>query len=118
MSPKVSTYLLDKAIERGKKEREELRLHLIDNAFNALYKLSLTVPFIEAYLFGSIAKPYGFVRGSDIDIGFIGLKDEYFFKTMSFLSRELGVDVDIIQLEGHRLEEKVKREGIKWTRKD
>ncbi|GFP39274.1 hypothetical protein HKBW3S47_00973 [Candidatus Hakubella thermalkaliphila] len=52
-----------------------------------------------------------------MDIGFVGLRDEDFFKAMSFISREIGVEVDVIQLEGHRLEARVKREGLKWTRK-
>jgi hypothetical protein len=36
---------------------------------------------------------------------------------MSFISGQLERDVDIIQIENHRLSEKVVKEGIKWTRK-
>lgn len=118
MRPKFSTHLLDETVKRERKEREELRSYLIKRLFDILDKLSLEVPFKEAYLFGSIAKPYRFLKDSDIDIGFVGLRDKDFFKVMSFISREIGVDVDVIQLEGHKLTEKIKKEGIKWIKKN
>ncbi len=117
MGNKFATPLLDQALERERREREELRLRLIEKLFHVLDMLSLEVPFQEAYLFGSIVKPYRFSGYSDVDIGFVGLQNEHFFKTMSFISGEIGVDVDIIQLEGHRLAEKIKKGGIRWTRK-
>jgi len=118
MSTRFSTYLLDEVIERERDEREKLRFHLIEKLFDTLRKLQLEISFKEAYLFGSIAKPFKFSKDSDIDIGFVGLMDGDFFKAMSFISREIGRDVDIIQLETHRLAEKIKKEGIKWIRKD
>ena len=108
--------MLNEAIERERRERESLRLRLVDKVFSAIDRLAREIPFEEAYLFGSIIKPNRFLEGSDVDIAFVGLRDEHFFKAMSFLSREVGVDVDVVQLEGHRLEGKVKREGIKWIR--
>ena len=117
MNKRFATPLLDLALEREKKAQEELRLQLIQKLFNILDKLRREIPFEEAYLFGSIVRPYKFLEGSDVDIGFIGLKDDHFFKTISFISREVGVDVDVVQLEGHRLAEKIKKDGIKWTRK-
>jgi len=118
MKNRFSTDLLDLILEQEKKEREELRLQLLEKLFNTLDKLHCEIPFEEAYLFGSIIKPYKFQKDSDVDIGFIGLKDEHFFKAMSFISREISRDVDVIQLEGYRLAEKIKRDGIRWTMKD
>jgi len=114
---KFSTYLLDKVIEDKKREKENLRLRLVEAAFHALDRLSREIHFEEAYLFGSITKPYRFSTESDIDIGFVGLRDGDFFRAMAFISREIGFDVDVIQLEGHKLEQKVKKEGMKWKRK-
>jgi len=37
---------------------------------------------------------------------------------MAFLSRELGTEVDVQQLEGHRLREKSLKEGIRWKRSE
>lgn len=118
MKTQFSTYLLDEAIERKRKAREEFRLQLIEKVFNVINILAEEIPFQEAYLFGSIVKPEKFMKDSDIDIGFVGLKDGHFFKAMSFISSEVGVDIDIVQLEGHRLEDKVKKEGMRWTKKD
>lgn len=115
---KFSTYLLDEVIEREKREEEELRLQIIEKVLYLLDNLSKEIPFKEAYIFGSVVKPYRFLKCSDIDIAFMGLEDEYFFKVMSFISMEVGIDVDIIQMEGHRLVERIKREGIRWRGKD
>ncbi|MDO8445649.1 MAG: hypothetical protein Q7T53_06055 [Deltaproteobacteria bacterium] len=115
---RFSTALIDKTVKRKSKEREERRLQLIGRLFDILNRLSKGVSFDEAYIFGSLIKPYRFSELSDIDIGFIGLKDEDFFMTISFISDEIGLEVDVMQLEGHRLADKVKREGIRWTRKD
>jgi predicted nucleotidyltransferase len=111
------TSLLDKAIEEKKKKQEELRVQLLAKMKRVLDALSDEVPFEEAYIFGSVTKPHKFYKNSDIDVGFVGLKDEYFFKVMSYISGEMGFDVDVIQLEGNRLSDKIKREGIRWKRK-
>ncbi len=118
MKAKYTTDLLDKTIEKRRKALEELRLKLIEKVCKVLDKLAMEIPFEEAYLFGSILKPGKFIKDSDIDIGFVGLKDIHFFRAMSFLSNELGVDIDIVQLEGHRLADKVKKKGLKWTKGD
>lgn len=118
MPQKFSTHLLDRAIARSQEERERQRLDKLAATFKALNQLATQVSFHECYLFGSLIKPDKFRPGSDIDIGFMGLKDEDFFSAMSFLSRELGVEVDVFQLEQHRLKDKVTSEGMKWNRKD
>lgn len=115
---RFSTALIDETINRKRKEREAARLQLIKRLFDILERLSKKVSFDEAYLFGSVTKPHRFAELSDIDVGFIRLKDEDFFKTIAFISNEIGLEVDVIQMEGHRLADKVKREGIRWTEKD
>ena len=112
-------YYLYLVAEKRKKEREraeKLREKLLSDIDEALSELLQLVPFQDAYIFGSITTPHGFSPDSDVDIAFYGLKDEDFFKTIAFLSRRLARDVDVIQLEGHRLEEKIIRTGIKWKR--
>ena len=112
------TALLDEIIEKKRKGQEELRLHVIEKILAILDRLSGEIAFEEAYLFGSVTKPFRFSEISDIDIGFIGLDDRHFFRVMSCISEETGCDVDIVQLEEHRLEDKIKRGGIRWRRKD
>lgn len=112
-----STVLLDEAIEKKKRAQEDLRLQLLEKLGHALDALSGEIPFEEAFIFGSVTAPFRFSEISDIDVGFIGLHDDHFFRVMSFLSAILCVDVDIVQLEAHRLGEKIKREGIRWKKK-
>ncbi len=76
------------------------------------------ISFEQAYIFGSLAKPYRFFKDSDVDVAFLGLRDEDFFQAIAFLSRELDANVDVIQLEDHTLRDKVMREGIKWKKSD
>lgn len=110
------TYLLDKALQKKRMEKERLRLAIIEKAKKILKQMGETVPFEKAYLFGTMTKPYRFSEESDIDIAFIDLKDEDFFPALAYLSRSLGRNVDILQLEKHRLKKKIMKEGILWTR--
>lgn len=113
-----STSLLDEVIEKRKVEQEHQRLLMVERIFSIINRLSGEIAFEEAYLFGSVTKPFRFSERSDIDAGFVGLKNSHFFKMMSMLSEATGHDVDIVQLEDHRLADKIKREGIRWRRED
>ena len=115
---RFSTHLLDRALLREREGREQERQKQVAAVLGSLDALSHRVFFDQAYIFGSLAKPHRFFKDSDVDIAFVGLKDEDFFQAIAFLSRELGRDVDVIQLEGHSLRGKVMREGIEWKKND
>lgn len=115
---RFSTHLLDRALVREQEEREQQRQKQIALVLKVLDALSQVISFEQAYIFGSLAKPYRFFRDSDVDIAFLGLQNKDFFQAIAFLSRELGRNVDAIQLEGHPLRDKVMREGIKWKKSD
>lgn len=112
-----STDVLDESLARAHERRERERTELLERAFVALEGLSKTTPFQEAYLFGSLSNEGAFRRGSDVDIGFLGMKGKDVVRATAYLSRQLGFDVDVVQLEGHRFAEKITREGIKWKRR-
>jgi len=109
-------YLLDEKRNKEKEEAKLIRHRLLAEINKSLSDLSKVISFDEAYIFGSIVKEQSFFADSDIDIGFYGLKDKDFIKAISFLSRHLGRDVDVVQLEGYRLEGKIRKEGIRWTK--
>lgn len=111
-------HVLERKLEQKKQRAEDLRRNMLEKLKKALEKIAAEVQFDEVYIFGSITKPGRFGEESDVDVGFFGLKDEDFFRMMSCLSVELDWEVDIIQLEGHRLTEKIKREGIRWKKND
>ena len=115
--PGFSTHLLDEALARKRREREALRQKVLTQALLALDELSQEIPFFAAYIFGSVVNPHKFRGDSDVDVAILVLPDEYFFRAMAFLSARLGRDVDLVQLEVCPFAEKVKKEGVKWTKK-
>lgn len=102
--------------ERKDKERERVRKDLIGDIFGVLERLSEEVCFMEAYIFGSVTKPYQFGESSDVDIAFKGLDKERLFATISFLNRELGRELNVVLLEDVHFKEKIIRDGIKWKK--
>ena len=110
------TELLDSYLKKVEKAKEYRRLKLLRKVKKALGELSKAVYFKEAYIFGSILSPGRFYNDSDIDIAVKGLKNKDFFLFMAFLSDALGKDVDILQLEKHRLKDKIIKEGLLWKR--
>lgn len=89
------TYITQ-AIERKKARRERQRRVMLNKVWRVLERLVEYVAFDEAIVFGSITKAYMFTDRSAIDLGFWNLKNEQYFFTMPFLSRELDRDVDVI----------------------
>lgn len=113
---RFSTHLLDRALVKERERKERQRQKQVATVLKALDALSRRIAFEQAYLFGSLAKPYRFSKDSDADIAFVGLKDRDFFQTIAFLSRELDREVDVLQLEEHPMRNQIMREGIKWTK--
>lgn len=117
-STPFSTHILDSVLEKKRIRKEKLRLKVISKIKYALNELFQEVQFKEAYIFGSVTKPNRFSEDSDIDIGFLGLKENDFFKALSILSRKLDSSVDIIQLEDYKYRNGIEKIGIKWKKKD
>lgn len=115
---KFTTEIIDNVLQRKKEQRENRRVCTLQKLQSVLEELIKIIPFKEAYIFGSVTKKYLFSEHSDIDIGFIGLDDKDFFKAMSFISERIGMDVDIVQLEHHRLKDHIMKEGILWKKND
>lgn len=110
-------YYPDLAIEEKREKWEKDRKMFLRRTVNALDRLSKKIKFSEAYLFGSLTQQGNFREDSDVDVAFFDLSDKDFFYTMAFLSREIGRDVDVIQLEQHKFKDKILANGIKkWTK--
>jgi len=102
--------------KRKSQEREKYRKDFIDEVFKALEKLTKEVFFEEAYIFGSLTKPYQFGKRSDVDLAFKGLDKDKLFITISHLSLELGRDVNVVAIDDVHFKDKILREGIKWRK--
>lgn len=117
MPERFSTHLLDQAIAEERERRERRRKERLTAVLEALDRLSRQISFEEAYIFGSLAKRERFFGDSDVDIAFVGLRDEDFFQAIAFLSQELETEVDLLQLEGHPRRGKIIQEGIRWKKR-
>lgn len=107
------------AVKERSVRNESLRKEALSKIFDAINHLREKIKFDDAFVFGSVARPNSFYEDSDIDIGFINLRDEDFFYSISYLSEKLGREVDVLQLESvKKLYKKVVKEGIKWTKKN
>lgn len=110
-------YFSDIAVQERRAKREEERMRILQKTTNALNLLANKIKFSQAYIFGSLICPYRFKESSDVDIGFLGLADKDFFRAIALLSREIGRDVDVIQLENHPLKDRIQTgEIIQWKR--
>ncbi len=118
MEEGFSTHLLDAVLESKRRKREAARKEMLEKVLSLLDRLAQRIDFKEAFVFGSLVKPGRFVPGiSDVDIALGGLRDEDFFPAAAFLSSELGIDVDLIQLEKHPLAQAIREEGVRWKRR-
>ena len=106
--------LLEKALKRKKKIKEKERQRILFNIKIILEKMHNKIPFETAYIFGSITKSDNFNEKSDVDIAFSRLPKDKLFESIAYLSRELMIDVDVIEIERSPLKEKILKEGINW----
>ena len=113
---RFSTKVLDRSLAEKRARLERLRKDRVNEAMEALSALAGQMDFDDAYLFGSITKKGKFGNKSDVDIGFVGLKGRDVLRATTFLSGELGINVDVVQLEGYRLARKIMQEGMRWKR--
>lgn len=96
--------------------REKARLIIIKQLGEALEKLAEEVSFAEAYIFGSVIKPYRFGDASDLDIAFKDLDRDRLFSVISFLSDYLQRNVNAVHLEDIHFQEKIVKDGIRWKK--
>jgi hypothetical protein len=111
------TTLLDRRLREKRRENEKLRQQTLRRVFNMLPRLAVRYGFNRAYVFGSLVKRGRFRENSDVDIAVEGLNNENYFKLMADLSDQIGREVDVVQLEKHRLREQIKESGRQWNKR-
>lgn len=111
------TTRLDQRLRKKQRENEKLRQEMLQRVLDLLPQLAARYGFNRAYVFGSLVKRGRFRENSDVDIAIEGLNNENYFKFMTDLSAQIGREVDVIQLEKHRLQEQIKESGMAWNKK-
>ena len=114
-APRFSTDILDRAIERQRRMREQLRTTTRARLVQALE--AAPVPVDEAIIFGSIERPGHFDATSDIDIAVGPLAARDYFTLKSHLEHSLGREVDIVDLHRCHFAAAIRRTGSTWTRR-
>jgi len=107
---------IKKIYKENSEENEKLRKKAIETISQALIALKDEFIFEEAYIFGSVTKPYKFKKPSDIDIAFTKLDRDKLFFAVSFLSRYLKRSINVVHLEDVHFREKIMKEGIRWKK--
>ena len=108
--------LIDKIIEKQRADREAKRIKTLSEMKEILADLSLKYDFSKAYIFGSLVKKGRFGSESDADIAVFDLDNEYFFSMMAEISRLLGRNVDLYQIENinEHLRKRIEETGMLW----
>lgn len=111
--------LLDRIVQQRRERFEERRRELLAKVKKSLDRLKSEIEFEDAYIFGSILKPYRFSSDSDIDVCFVGLRVEDFFKAWATLTEYLPYDdIQIFRIEEIDFKDRVIKGGIRWSKKD
>lgn len=90
--------------------REKKRKKTLADVLGSLKLYFSSKKVSKVYLVGSVLKKGAFYDFSDIDIAVEGLAEDY-FRTVSELETLLDNEVDLVELEGHRLRGEIEKWG-------
>ncbi|WP_374689119.1 nucleotidyltransferase family protein [Promineifilum sp.] len=110
------TSVLDQALAERHAEWERRRVDTLATVLTVLQEVLPQFGVDEAYVFGSLAQRGRYHAGSDIDVAVQWKGRSDFFDMAAEVSRRLGQDIDILPLEQIHFADKIRREGIRWTR--
>ncbi|MBE9204432.1 nucleotidyltransferase domain-containing protein [Synechocystis salina LEGE 06099] len=109
------TPLLDQIQNQHRQQNEQERLATLAKTTEWLEKNAQTYGIVEAYLFGSVIRPYGFTTHSDVDLAVEQIDPQLFFQAMADLSERLEREVDLVELSKCHFGDRLRQKGIKWT---
>ncbi|MBD2072307.1 nucleotidyltransferase domain-containing protein [Leptolyngbya sp. FACHB-671] len=110
------TNLLDAALTRRREDNEAQRLATIEQAIHWLETEGEQYGINEAYLFGSVTRPYRFTDNSDVDVAVEQFNPEDFFVAMAALSETLERDIDLVDLSKCHFAHRIRQQGMVWRR--
>jgi predicted nucleotidyltransferase len=115
--PPSRTNILDAALTRRREDNEAQRLATVEQAIRWLETQAEQYGISQAYLFGSVIRPYRFTSHSDVDIAVEQFDPEGFFVAMAALSEALERDVDLVDLSKCPFAHRIRQQGRIWRRK-
>jgi hypothetical protein len=109
------TSVLDQALSELKARRERDRQSLLHRVRQWLDDHGRQYDLERVYIFGSLVRPNQFTDLSDIDLAVASTAGNQIFAWMAALSRALGREVDIVDLNECHFADKIRGEGMLWT---
>ncbi len=109
------TPLLDQLQAQKRQEYEQERLVILVKTQQWLTEHAPRYGIYQAYLVGSLTRPYQFTHRSDVDLAVEQINPDLFFLAVAELSEYLERDVDIINLAQCSFRERLRQGGIPWT---
>ena len=109
-----TTMTLLQQLDRERAQRHEaLRLEVRERLRTVLRQIAPADPVV---VFGSLAQPYRFTEGSDIDLALeaepAGMN---LYQLTALLAEQMGRPVDVVLLPECRFRDRIAREGELWT---
>ena len=114
MAGGFKTDVLDRALERRRRDREALLLAVQAQALRLLDES--WVGLDEATLFGSVVRPGRFHADSDVDVAIPDLEPRAYFALMGYLEEGLEREIDLVVLDVCHFSASIRRTGLRWTR--
>lgn len=111
-----NTAKLDEILLNKRFQQEKERQLLLNKTLEWLEEFGAKYGIKQAYIFGSVTESNRFHDQSDIDVAVEQVNPEYFFSAISVLSEHLGRDVDIIRLNQCHFANRIRQQGIPWTK--
>lgn len=109
------TPLLDQIQYQRRQQQEQKRLATLAKTLDWLTAHAHSYGIYQAYLVGSVTRPYQFAHRSDVDLAVEQINRDRFFVAMAQISEYLERDVDIIELAKCHFGDRLRQEGIAWT---
>jgi predicted nucleotidyltransferase len=110
------TARLKRAILHRRARNEAQRLVTLEQAKRWLAAEGKRYGIDQAYLFGSVIRPYRFTEKSDLDIAVETIQPDTFFDALAHLSEAVGRDVDLVDLSKCHFAERIRQRGVQWKK--
>ena len=110
-----NTDTLDRILKEQATRNENQRQQVLKSVQQWLDDHGPTYGVKQAYIFGSLIRPYQFQPHSDIDIAVEQVDVEGMFLMISFMMTDMNRDVDVIELKKCHFADKIREAGLLWT---
>ncbi|MFC1525445.1 nucleotidyltransferase family protein [Candidatus Latescibacterota bacterium] len=111
MTATFDTRILDATLRRQREGLEAERIQVLDRVRRALLAVRDRHGIASAYIIGSLLRPYGWHRHSDVDVA-VGGCSHGILEVMAALEEATGREADVVDLDRHPCADSFTRSGL------